>query len=173
MMSNKQYLNLQFCDVTGELLWESTPPLSQGMLTFKTEQFGTRRRFLKQKIYRVSHKTRQEQNDLKEFFYLRANLRHLFENQILEVKFQSYQSPNTPSLAIFKLWSAFNITRDTKNFVQISTSLVFFDKIEIGRKFSIISGNMDNTKRQTTFLKSQNQDNFVVIVLRIIRVKGG
>ena len=52
--------------------------------------------------------------------------------------------------------------------VQISTILVLFNKIEIIN----ISGD-GAQKRQTTFWKSQNKENFVVIVLKIINVKEG
>ena len=54
---------------------------------------------------------------------------------MLEVKLE-----NTTSLGISKMWSAFlmlSILPEIKNFVQISTILIVFDKIKIWTKFLI------------------------------------
>ena len=59
-----------------------------------------------------------------------------------------------------------NITGDTKNFVQISTIFVSSKEIQIcpNSKYS-------NTKRQTTFWKCQEEENFIVFVSKILHVK--
>ena len=67
------------------------------------------------------------------------------------------------------LFCAFNIARDMNNFVQISTILLLFNKIEIWTKLFMPPVILKAQKTQTTFWKSPG--NYVIIVSRIIHVK--
>ena len=64
------------------------------------------------------------------------------------------------------LFCAFNFTEELKNFVNILTTLVLFNKIEIWTKFFISRAILKAQKRQTTFWKWQDKGNFVIIISR-------
>ena len=60
-----------------------------------------------------------------------------------------------------------------KIFVQMSTIFVLFNKTAIGTKFLTSPVIFTVHKRQTTFWKSPDEENFVVVVSRIIHVEVG
>jgi hypothetical protein len=108
---------------------------------------------------------------LKLVFELWNNLRHWFAGLILTIQFKSLLSQNTTSLSISKMWSAFfcafNITGDTKNFVQISIIFVLFKKIEIWAKIWISPVILTPQTVQTNLWKCQDLINFVIIRWRL------